>query len=75
MNKTTGGWIIFIIALGMMCGLMASDVSRLNDWSGARSPQFVSVIMAHFSSVVLAFVGGKLIPETRASQHTRSGDE
>lgn len=74
MNKTTSGWILFIVALGMMSGLMASDVSKLTSWNGATTPQFVSVIMAHFSAVVLAFVAGKLIPETRESKLTRLTD-
>ncbi len=75
MNKSTSGWILFIVALGMMCGLMASDVGKLATWSGGTTPAFVSIIMAHFSTVVLAFVAGKLIPETRNGQLTRKEDK
>lgn len=74
MNKTTSGWILFIVALGMMSGLMASDVGKLTDWSGARTPAFVGLIMAHFSAVTVAFVAGKMIPDVRANKFTRHDD-
>lgn len=65
MNKTTGGWTIFIIALGMMCGLLSSDVGKLTSWNEAVKPQFVAIFMAHFGTVILAFIGGKQIPPDR----------
>lgn len=65
MNKTTGGWIVFIAALAMMCGLLSADVAKLTMWGDAVKPTFVAVVMAHFGTVVLAFVGGKLIPTSR----------
>ena len=75
MNQTTSGWIVFIVALGMMCGLMANDVGKLTSWNGALAPQFIAVVMAHFGSVVVAFVGGKMIPESRNDKKTREGDK
>jgi hypothetical protein len=75
MNKTTSGWVLFIVALGMMSGLMANDVGKLTDWSGARTPQFIAIIMAHFSAVTVAFVAGKMIPDVRTSKLTRHDDE
>lgn len=67
MTKTTSGWVLLIVSLGMMCGLLASDVSKLADWNGVFQPSFVGIVMSHFGSVVLSFVGGKMIPETRDS--------
>lgn len=64
-NATTTGWTIFIAALGMMMGLMAPEVAKLATWGAAFAPGFVAVIMLHFSIVVMAFIGGKMIPETR----------
>lgn len=74
MNKTTSGWILFIVALGMMSSLMAADVGKLVNWSGATTPQFVALIMAHFGSVVVAFVAGKMLPESRDNKLTRHDD-
>lgn len=65
MNQTTSGWVIFIVALGMMCGLMANDVAKLTIWGDAVKPAFVAIVMAHFGTVVVAFIGGKLIPSDR----------
>ena len=72
---TTSGWVTFIIALGMMCGLLTSDISKLTVWGEALRPAFVAVVMAHFSTVVLAFVGGKMIPTKRdPGMKTRTTD-
>ncbi len=74
-ENVTGGWITFIAALGMMCGLLAADVAKLNSWGQAVSPSFVSVVMAHFGAVVVAFIGGKMVPAARdGSKRTRSSD-
>lgn len=75
MNKTTAGWTTFIVALGMMCGLLASDVGKLTSWNQAIQPAFVAIVMAHFGAIVLAFSGGKMIPTTREpGMKTRSTD-
>lgn len=74
MNLTTTGWLIFIVALGMMSGLLSSDIARLKDWHEIYNPSFVAIIMSHFATVVTAFIGGKLIPATRNDQMTRSTD-
>lgn len=74
MNKTTQGWVIFIASLGMMCSLMAADISKLTTWNQATTPLFISDVLAHFSVVVGAFIGGKLIPESREGKQTRSTD-
>lgn len=75
MNKTTSGWVLFIVALGMMSSLMAADVGKLVSWSGASTPAFISIVMAHFGTVVVAFVAGKLIPESRNGSKTRLDDK
>ncbi len=73
--QTTTGWIIFIAALGMMGGLVAVDIITLKDWNGISTPLFVGTALGHLSSVITAFVGGKLIPEARdISERTRTTD-
>ena len=64
-TQTTTGWVVFVGALGMMAGLMAPEVGKLATWGSAFAPGFVAVIMLHFSIVVMAFIGGKLIPTQR----------
>lgn len=75
MNKTTSGWTIFVISLGMMAGLISNDVAKLTQWGQALQPGFVALLFAHFGTIVTAFIGGKMIPETRESQFTRAGDK
>ena len=75
MNSKQTGWIVFIGALGMMCGLMAEDIRRLMTWDDAITPGFIAGIFAHFSTVAIAFVAGKIIPESRSNgKRTRSTD-
>lgn len=64
-QNTTTGWIIFIASLGMMMGLLSSDISRLPNWDEAFKPAFVGIVMAHLAVVITAFVGGKIIPDQR----------
>lgn len=61
MMRTTG-WMVFLAALGMLLGLMASEVSALQSWDAAMAPPFVGKMMAHLGITIAAFVGGKLIP-------------
>jgi hypothetical protein len=75
MTKTTLGWSVFIAALGMMCGLLAVDISALSSWDLALKPVFVGTFLGHISVVIGAFVGGKLIPPSRDNdERTRVTD-
>ena len=62
MNSSKGGWILFLASLGMMCGLIGSDISDLTSFSEVWTPGFIGGSMLHFATVVTAFIGGKLIP-------------
>lgn len=74
MTQTTAGWVVFIGALGMMCGLLAVDIVALPSWDVATKPVFVGTFLGHIAATIAAFVGGKLIPEKREGQFTRSSD-
>ncbi len=75
MSQTTTGWLILIAALGMMMTLMAVDVSNLTTWNAIFTPAFIGSAMAHFGTVIAAFIGGKLIPNERDPQlRSRTGD-
>ncbi len=74
-NQTTIGWVIFVGAVGMMCGMLAVDIASLKEWSQLQTPVFVGTTLGHIAAVVSAFVGGKIIPEGREQgAQTRSTD-
>lgn len=62
MTQTHMGWMIGLGALGMMFGLMGTEVAELQSWSEALTPGFIGNMLLHASVVIAAFVGGKLIP-------------
>jgi hypothetical protein len=62
MNATTSGWFLFITSLGMMAGLMGNELVTLKSWSEATTIAFVGKMLMHFSVVIGAFIGGKMIP-------------
>lgn len=61
-SKTTGGWIIFIAALGTILGMLGAEIGQLTAWDGAMTPAFVGKSFVHVGAVIAAFTGGKLIP-------------
>jgi hypothetical protein len=74
MSQTTTGWVVFVAAIGMMFGLLSVDIMALKDWNAVATPTFVGTFIGHVAAVIAAFVGGKIIPESRDSQLTRAGD-
>lgn len=62
MTQTQLGWLIFLAAIGMMCTLIAADVSSLKQWADLGRPLFIGSFIGHLGAVIAAFVGGKLIP-------------
>lgn len=62
MTNTQVGYMIGIAALGMMLGLIGNEVAELMSWGDAISPGFVGKTFLHASTVIAAFVGGRLIP-------------
>lgn len=65
LNQTVKGWVIAIAAFGMMCGLLAVDVTQLKSMHEVTTPLFIGNFMAHLAIVIAAFIGGKLIPTAR----------
>lgn len=75
MNQTTIGWTLFVAAIGMICSLLAVDVSKLSNWDNVWKPEFIGLVMAHLGTVITAFIGGKLIPPDRnPATRTRESD-
>ncbi len=68
MTNKNAGWALGLAALGMMLGLMAVDIHDLKTWQEVTEPVFVSSMFGHFSVVIMAFLGGKLIPTEPQNQ-------
>lgn len=49
-------------SLGMLCLLMSADISQLKSFDDVWTPAFIGNMVAHLGNVLMAFVGGKLIP-------------
>ena len=62
MSNTHVGWMIGVAAAGMMFGLIGNEVAELMSWGEAFNPGFVGKTFLHASTVIAAFVGGRLIP-------------
>ena len=62
MTPKFAGWTIFIAALGMMAGLVGNDLVNVTTPEELHSYAFIGKMLGHVSTVVLAFIGGKLIP-------------
>lgn len=62
MTRTSTGQIVLLAALGMMAGLMATEVRELDSWAAITSPSFVGSLLAHFASIVAAYVSGQIVP-------------
>lgn len=62
MNSTQTGWMLFVAAIGAMATLMAVEITNLQEWHFATTPEFVGKALAHVGTVIGAFVGGRLIP-------------
>ncbi len=65
MSQHAAGWIIFIAAMGMFTGLVAVDIQSLEYWESWKTPGFIGRTLFNFSTVCMAFVGGKLMPTKR----------
>lgn len=74
MTKKLAGYAVLVAAMGMILGLLAIDVSKFSSWSEATTPGFVASVMGHISTVIAAFIAGKLVPDDRADTRTRLHD-
>jgi len=56
------GNVIALAALGMMFGLIGSEVGQFKAWGDAMTPGFIGKLLLHGSTVIGAYVGGRLVP-------------
>lgn len=71
------GYLGLLGALAMMVGFMSEDIRNLHTWNDVSTPAFVANQFAHFAAVVLAFIGGKVLPgpPRNNGERTRSTDD
>lgn len=67
MTARGAGWFVFLAALGMMMGLLGAELAQMKSFGEALTPGFFGKGLIHVSSVIAAFVGGKIIPTTPAA--------
>lgn len=60
-KNNTLGWFVFTAAIGMALGLLGSEIAALPTFAAVASPAFVGKAFVHLSTVIAAFVGGKII--------------
>ena len=68
MTNKVAGWTLAAASLAMMLVLISADIKQLNSFSEAWTPAFVGNMFAHLGNVLMAFVGGKLIPTAPQDQ-------
>ena len=62
MTNKHAGWVLGLASLGMMLMLISADVRQLGSLDDVWTPTFIGSSMAHLGNVIMAFIGGKLIP-------------
>lgn len=68
MTNKIAGWVLGLAALGMMFGLMSIDFVQMKDLNEIKTPAFIGNQLGHIANVIMAFVGGKLIPTEPQTQ-------
>jgi hypothetical protein len=68
MTNKAVGWTLAAASLGMMLVLISADIKNLQSFHDAMTPLFVGNMLAHIGNVLMAFVGGKLIPTEPQNQ-------
>jgi len=68
MTNKVVGWSLAGASIGMLCLLISADIKQLHSFDEAWTPFFVGNMMAHLGNVIMAFVGGKLIPTAPQDQ-------
>lgn len=68
MTNKVAGWSLAAASLAMMLVLISADIKELHSFKDAWTPLFVGNMLAHIGNIIMAFVGGKLIPTSPQDQ-------
>lgn len=63
MKNEQKGFTLFLLMMGAMAGLVAIDIGKMDSFTEIYHPSFLSSILAHFSIVIGAYIGGKKFNE------------
>jgi len=70
MTNKVVGWSLAGASVGMLCLLISADVKQLHTFNEAFTPFFIGNMLAHIGNIIMAFVGGKLIPTEPQTQRS-----
>jgi len=68
MTKTYGGIGLLVLAFAMLLVNLSDAVADLHTWHNATTPEFVAVFIKQLGSVLMAAVGGNLLPTAGGNQ-------
>ena len=61
-QEQTGWWMV-IIAVGMLCGLIGTEMAALHEFNEILTVPFIGKTLLHIATVISAWAGGKLMPQ------------
>lgn len=62
MEKQTAGWILIAFAAFQLIGLVSIELAQVKTPEELQSFGFIAKLLGHISSVGMAAIGGKLLP-------------
>ena len=62
MQKQVAGYGLLLFALSLLLVNLSDTVADLRDWHSASTPMFIAQLMKQLGAVVMAALGGKLLP-------------
>lgn len=68
MSDKATAWLVVIAAVGMILGLVGTDLKQWGDWSPTFKPATIGQLLSHLSQVIAAFTGGVLYQRRNKSQ-------
>lgn len=67
MTQQQTGWLLILAAAGMLAINVSDAFADLESWHGATTPQFFAVALKQTGMVIMAALGGKLLPSIKES--------
>lgn len=66
MNRTIAGYAVFVGAIGMMLGLLGTELIQLPRGETIWTFSFIGKILVHISTVIGAYIAGQIVPTIHA---------
>lgn len=65
MTQKTGGIVLLVAAAGLLLVNISDVVVDLQNWHYATTPQFIGALLKQIGSVIMAALGGSLLPQPK----------